>query len=317
MELKEIDMKAIVRNPRQPRKSFDHEKIVELANSIKEGELLQPIVVSRLKDSKFGLVCGERRFRAYEYLKRKTIPALIRDFKDSIDALEKSAIENWHREDLTDVEKRTVINELWSSGKYPSELEMSRKTGISQRVINDYIEESEFSTRAKNIPAEASHTLVRETRGLKDNVRKKLIKTAVKEGITATEVRERIVPTLKQIEDPKVQSEALDRIVKRRNISKEYEEREAETDVKIAKGERDPELKTYHETDGDKRHLDELHHLWDELITTARAEYITWIKNEKVKRDAIKILWDIHNFTLKQLQELGESKVIEHGTKKT
>ena len=74
-------MKDIETNPLQPRQTFDREKLQELADSIKEGELLQPIVV-RSKGKKFEIVCGERRYKAFQILKEPKIPAIIRLIKD-------------------------------------------------------------------------------------------------------------------------------------------------------------------------------------------------------------------------------------------
>jgi len=93
MELKMINMKDIVTNPLQPRQEFNREKLQELADSIKEGELLQPIVVRKQKN-KFEVVAGERRFKAFQILKEPKIPAIIRVIKDDTEALEKSLIEN-------------------------------------------------------------------------------------------------------------------------------------------------------------------------------------------------------------------------------
>lgn len=314
MELKEILMKDIVRNPKQPRQSFDHEKIMELANSIRESGLLQPIVVRDVKNNKYGIVCGERRFRAFEYLKEKKIPAIIRDFKDDTDALEKSLIENWHREDLTSAERENVLAELWDSGHYEKEEDLAKKLGLATDTIQSILRACTVRKKLK-LSDKVSTRNILDSAGLDDAVKKKTLKKVEKGELQAQDVRD-VTKKLKQLPLKEQQTEELDRIVKRKKMSKDFEEHEFERDWKIAKGKRDPDLKTYHETDGDKRHLDELHHLWDELITTARAEYISWIKNEKVKRDAVKILWDIHNFTLKQLRELGETTVIEHGEKK-
>ena len=110
MELKMINMKDIVTNPLQPRQEFNREKLQELADSIKEGELLQPIVVRKQKN-KFEVVAGERRFKAFQILKEPKIPAIIRVIKDDTEALEKSLIENWQRDDLTGIERENADDE--------------------------------------------------------------------------------------------------------------------------------------------------------------------------------------------------------------
>jgi len=130
MELKMINMKDIVTNPLQPRQDFNREKLQELANSIEEGELLQPIVVRKQKD-KFEIVCGERRYKAFQILKEPKIPAIIRGIKDDTDALEKSLIENLQRDDLTSVERENAVGALWDSGRYKTNSELDRKLGYS------------------------------------------------------------------------------------------------------------------------------------------------------------------------------------------
>ena len=115
MEVKMLDMKDIKIHTGQCRENFDHDKLMELTNSIKESELLQPIVVRKLDDNRYGIVCGERRFRAFEYLHKKQIPAIVREIRDDTDALEKSLIENLQRDDLTSVERENAVGELWGS----------------------------------------------------------------------------------------------------------------------------------------------------------------------------------------------------------
>ena len=117
MELKMIELKQIHANPLQPRQEFDREKLQELANSIKEGELLQPIVV-RENGSGYEIVAGERRYKAFQILKEDKIPAIVRKIKDDTDALEKSLIENLQRDDLTSVERENAVYELWKSNRY-------------------------------------------------------------------------------------------------------------------------------------------------------------------------------------------------------
>jgi ParB family chromosome partitioning protein len=315
MEIKEIDMKDIVRNPKQPRQSFDHEKIMELAESIRESGLLQPIVVRVMKNNKYGIVCGERRFRAFEYLKEKKILAIIRDFKDDIDVLEKSLVENWHREDLTSSERENVLAELWNSGHYNKEDDLAKKLGLATDTIQGILRACTVRKKLK-LNENVSTRSILDTAGLDDVVKKKTLKKVEKGEIQAQDVRD-ITKKLKQLPEKEQQTEELERIVKRKKIAKEYEEREFEADKDIADGKRQPDEVTRFESDPDKRHITDFHDLWEKLITTAQADYIEHIKNEKLKREAVKILWDIHNFTLKQLMELGETKMVEHGKKST
>jgi len=99
----EIGLKQIVANPYQPRREINPQHIEELAKSITAEGLIQPIVV-RQKKNKFELIAGERRFRAYQQLKRETIPARIIEASDASSAT-LALIENLQRENLNPVDE--------------------------------------------------------------------------------------------------------------------------------------------------------------------------------------------------------------------
>lgn len=109
-EIMTVDMKDIKANPDQVRKDFDDEAIKELAESIKNHGLLEPILLSPT-DEGYMIVAGERRFRAMTSLGRDKIPAIIRDYpKEDIKKL--SLIENIQRENLNPIEEAISYNEL-------------------------------------------------------------------------------------------------------------------------------------------------------------------------------------------------------------
>lgn len=97
-----IEMKEIVPNPYQPRKSFDLDQLQELSNSIKEHGVITPIIVV-YQDDKYVLVAGERRFRAAKMAGLHIIPAIIREYSVS-EMMEIALLENIQREDLTPIE---------------------------------------------------------------------------------------------------------------------------------------------------------------------------------------------------------------------
>ena len=99
----EIDLKKIVANPYQPRREIHPQQVKELAKSIQSEGLIQPIVV-REKKGKFELIAGERRFRAFEHLKRKSIPARIIEASDASSAT-LALIENLQRENLNPIDE--------------------------------------------------------------------------------------------------------------------------------------------------------------------------------------------------------------------
>lgn len=109
-ELKELKLTDIVRDEGQPRKHFDKVALEELAASIQEHGVLQPIVVVKAGD-KYQIVAGERRYRASQIAEMETIPAIVRTL-DAQNKLELSIIENAQREDLNPIELATAYAKL-------------------------------------------------------------------------------------------------------------------------------------------------------------------------------------------------------------
>ena len=109
-ELKQLPIEMISRSPYQPRKEFDEQALEELAMSIREQGLMQPIVV-RKTATQYELVAGERRWRACQALQMATIPALVRNIDDN-EAAAMALIENIQREDLNAMEQAIAFNRL-------------------------------------------------------------------------------------------------------------------------------------------------------------------------------------------------------------
>src|SRR5664279_6272092 len=107
----EIPVASITPNPRQPRTAFDEDQLTELAASIKDVGLLQPIVVRPLGDSTYELVMGERRFRATKEAGLDTIPAIIRPTEEA-DLLRDALLENLHRAQLNPLEEAAAYQQL-------------------------------------------------------------------------------------------------------------------------------------------------------------------------------------------------------------
>ena len=104
-QIRDIDIEDISPNPYQPRKNFDKEALSELAESIKEYGLLQPIVVIDKGDDEYLLVAGERRLRAHKLAGLDTIKAIVADFNiDDARLRELALIENIQRENLNSIE---------------------------------------------------------------------------------------------------------------------------------------------------------------------------------------------------------------------
>ena len=305
MELKMIKMKDIVTNPLQPRQEFNREKIQELANSIKEAELLQPIVVRDFK-GKYEIVAGERRYKAFQILKEPKIPAIVRNIKDDTDALEKSLIENLQRDDLTSVERENAIGDLWDSGNYKSGAELARKLGLDKSMVTEYIAMKKDRKRMM-IKSSISTTTLRQTESLPDKSRKKLIDKIDNGKIKTQDIRE-ITQKLKEFPEEEQQMEVIDRIVERKETHIEIEEHELKKDLEIAKGEREPER--FVSDDPDEIRLNTLQEHCSNLLRMTPSN-IKIIKNIKHQKEAIELLKKTMNHIHKLLMALGEVDVIE------
>ena len=113
----DIDMSLIDNNTQQPRKIFDINSLEELAQSIREYGVVQPIIVVK-KGNRYTIVAGERRFRASKLAGKRTIPAVIRDYND-MQIKEIALLENIQREDLNPIETARALDEgnrLFSGG---------------------------------------------------------------------------------------------------------------------------------------------------------------------------------------------------------
>src|SRR5262245_23870137 len=110
-QLREIDIDRILPNSQQPRKNFDEEALEELANSIRQHGVVQPIVVRALEDGFFQLIAGERRWRASQRAGLTRLPAVIRQAGEE-DTLEIALIENLQRQDLNPLEEAQAYEKL-------------------------------------------------------------------------------------------------------------------------------------------------------------------------------------------------------------
>ncbi|MGH8302254.1 MAG: ParB/RepB/Spo0J family partition protein [Steroidobacteraceae bacterium] len=108
-QVQHLPLNQIRPNPSQPRKQFDAAALSGLADSIRERGVLQPIIVRPVKDGRFEIVAGERRWRAAQDAGTPTIPALIDASLDGVHPLEVALIENVVREDLTPIEEARTI----------------------------------------------------------------------------------------------------------------------------------------------------------------------------------------------------------------
>ena len=132
-QLREIDTDRIIPNSHQPRKNFDEDALNELANSIREHGIVQPIVVRPLEDGFFQLIAGERRWRASQRAGLTRLPAVVRDAAED-SALELALIENLQREDLNPMEEAQAYERLITDFGLTQE-EVARRVGKNRATI--------------------------------------------------------------------------------------------------------------------------------------------------------------------------------------
>ena len=108
----ECSISQIVPNKHQPRMMFDQDELMELADSIRENGVIQPLIVSRLSKKKYALVAGERRLRASKLAGLKTVPVVVREIASDDEMLEFALIENIQRTDLNPLEEAEAYRKL-------------------------------------------------------------------------------------------------------------------------------------------------------------------------------------------------------------
>lgn len=117
VDVRDIPIDKIRRNEAQPRRLFDQEALEELASSIRQHGVLQPVVVRDLGEGTFGLIAGERRWRAAQLAQTDTLPARVLDDVDDLRAFELGVLENVNREDMTVIEEASAYQELVNAGR--------------------------------------------------------------------------------------------------------------------------------------------------------------------------------------------------------
>ena len=149
----EAAIETITANPYQPRRIFDEEKLQELAASIKEFGIVQPLVV-RKKGEAFELVAGERRLRAAKLAGLANVPVVIKDYDDT-KMMEIALIENIQRHDLNPIEEAQGLRRLMSEFKLTQE-QVAEKVGRSRVAVTNIL-------RLLNLPQEIQNEIINGT----------------------------------------------------------------------------------------------------------------------------------------------------------
>ena len=148
-----VPVEKIYPNPHQPRKSFQEEKLIELANSIKTKGIVQPLIVRKKKGTKesFEIVAGERRWRAAQRAQIHELPVIIKEFTD-IEVLEIAIIENVQRADLNPIEEALGYKNLMENFDHTQD-GLSKEIGKSRSHIANLL-------RLLNLPSSVQGLLI-------------------------------------------------------------------------------------------------------------------------------------------------------------
>ena len=187
----EIKLDEIRPNPYQPRKHFNEEALNELAESIKQQGVFQPVIIRRSTIKGYELIAGERRVRASRLAGKSTIPAIVRDI-DDVQMIEIAVIENLQREDLSPLEEAEAYSMLMENLSL-TQAEVADRIGKSRPYIGNYLRLLQLPDTIKEYVNEEKLSMgqARTILGLKDKSQMiKLADKVIKENLTVRQLEE-------------------------------------------------------------------------------------------------------------------------------
>jgi ParB family transcriptional regulator, chromosome partitioning protein len=188
-QLREIPVTKILPNPAQPRLSYEEDSLTELADSIREHGVLQPILV-RPAGSKFELIAGERRWRASQMAGREAIPAIVVEF-DEQTALEVSIIENLQREDVSPLEEAAMFRRMTETFGY-SVRQLAQKVGKDKGYVENRLRLSDAPADVRELLSLRKDTISHAYELMKigdERKRRRLAKKVVAGELTLAKLR--------------------------------------------------------------------------------------------------------------------------------
>lgn len=211
----ELPLTELRPNPYQPRKTFDDKALSELASSIQQSGVFQPIIVRESAMKGYEIIAGERRFRASKLAGKKTIPAIVREF-DEASMMQVAVLENLQREDLNPMEEAEAYDMLMKNLKL-TQVELSEQLGKSRPYIANYLRLLTLPKVVKDLVQKESLSMgqARTLLGLKDS--KDIIvlaNRALKESLTVRQL-EQIVTEMNETSVPKSKNKEKKEAVKK------------------------------------------------------------------------------------------------------
>ena len=190
-QLIELDIDKIKRDPKQPRKEFSKEELDELAESVREKGILQPILVRKTGDV-YTIVAGERRFRAAKQEKLKKVPVIVKEFTEK-EVLEISLIENIQRKDLNPIEQAEAYKRL-SDEFGATQEEIAKSLGKSRPVVTNKLRLLNLSERILSYLRRGKLTEghARLLLSINDDLREDVAQEAAEKGLSVRELEKLI-----------------------------------------------------------------------------------------------------------------------------
>jgi ParB family chromosome partitioning protein len=191
--LRDVPVESISKNPHQPRVHFDEDSLSDLAKSIKEIGVLQPLLVREVSAGRYELIAGERRWRAAQLAKQKTVPVVVREV-DELASVEQALVENLHRQDLTALEEASAYQQLAEDFGLTHE-QVAKRVGKSRVAVTNALRLLQLPAAVQGYLADgrlqAGHA--RALLGCHDNtVMESLAATAVREGWSVRAVEDAV-----------------------------------------------------------------------------------------------------------------------------
>ena len=308
-QYRRLSVKELENNPWQPREIFPRDKLEGLANSVKELGVIEPVVARPHPKKKgvFQLAVGAMRTEASRLAGRKDIPAVIRDLDDRQMRLYGLA-ENFHRADLTDVEREKAISGLWKKFYEPEQKslqEFARDLGISAGYARDILDAHE-TRGALNAGSKVSTDSLSRVAGIAEEDKKsakELLKAREKDEISDDDFR-KVVPVIRST--PKEMRPAtLDEMVKAHVQAKEYVSAVHE-EMEIRKGK--PRVEIRQISSADERAVSRLADVFKDLKFYATMSFVGTVRDAKARQKAIKVIEDMETHLSRELQRIQKRR---------
>ncbi len=201
-EIKQVKLNELRSNPYQPRKNFDVDKLEELASSIKEHGVFQPIIIKKSIKG-YEIIAGERRVKASQLLGLEEIPAIIKDFNDK-EMMEIALLENLQRENLNALEEAVAYKKMIDSLDITQEI-LSKRIGKSRSYVTNILGLLTLSEYVQNkiVTKELTMGHARVISKIKDHkIQEKMAKKIIEEGLSVRQTEE--LNTLDDEDKPKI-----------------------------------------------------------------------------------------------------------------